>query len=145
MTKTLSAADLELAHTVRMAVTRLSRKMRNQRPDFALTLTQLSALFSLERHGPLTPGALAEQEQVQPPSMTRVLAALEERGLVVSEPHPGDGRQKLVRVTPAAAGMLDEDRRAREAWLAQRMLELSPAEVTALRAAAPVLDKLTQL
>lgn len=145
MTQTLSAADLELAHTVRMAVTRLSRKMRNQRPDFALTLTQLSALFSLERHGPLTPGQLAEREQVQPPSMTRVLAALEERGLVVSGPHPGDGRQKLVRVTPAAAAMLEEDRRARETWLAQRMLELTPAEVGALRAAAPVLEKLTQL
>lgn len=138
----LSAADLELAHTVRMAVMRLARRMRHQRTDRSLTLTQLSALASLDRHGPLTPGALAEHEMVQPPSMTRVLAALEERGMVVSAPHPDDGRQKLVRVTEAAHEMLVADRRAKEAWLAQRMATLTAAEVQALRAAAPVLEKL---
>ncbi len=142
MTTTLSAADLELAHSVRMAITRLSRRLRNQRSDMSLTASQLSALAALDQHGPLTPGALAEHERVQPPSMTRVLAALEEKGLVASTAHPTDRRQKVVVVTPAAHAMLVADRRAREEWLAQRMRELSAAEVAALRAATPVLEKL---
>jgi DNA-binding MarR family transcriptional regulator len=142
MTTTLSAADLELAHSVRMAITRLARRLRNQRADLSLTATQLSALAALDQHGPLTPGALAEHERVQPPSMTRVLAALEEKGLIASSAHPTDRRQKMVEVTPAAHAMLVADRRAREEWLAQRMTELSAAEVAALRAATPVLEKL---
>lgn len=142
MTTTLSAADLELAHSVRMAITRLARRLRNQRADLSLTATQLSALAALDQHGPLTCGALAEHERVQPPSMTRVLAALEEKGMVASSAHPTDRRQKMVEVTPAAHAMLVADRRAREEWLAQRMTELSAAEVAALRAATPVLEKL---
>jgi DNA-binding MarR family transcriptional regulator len=142
MTTTLSAADLELAHGVRMAVTRLARRLRGHRSDLSLTPSQLSALAALDKHGPVTPGALAEHEQVQPPSMTRVLAILEDKGLVLSTPHPTDRRQKVVEVTPAAHAMLVADRRAREEWLAQRMTELSPAEVDALRAAVGVLEKL---
>jgi DNA-binding MarR family transcriptional regulator len=139
---TLSAADLELAHGVRMAVTRLARRLRNQRADLSLTPSQLSALAALDKHGPLTPGALADHEQVQPPSMTRVLAILEEKGLVLSTPHASDRRQKVVAVTPSAHAMLVADRRAREEWLACRMAELSEAEVAALRAATDVLEKL---
>ena len=142
MTTTLSAADLELAHGVRMAVTRMARRLRNQRADLSLTPSQLSALAALDKHGPVTPGALAEHEQVQPPSMTRVLAILEEKGLVLATPHPTDRRQKVVEVTPSAHAMLVADRRAREEWLACRMAELSAAEVDALRAAVGVLEKL---
>lgn len=142
MTTALSAADLELAHGVRMAVTRLARRLRGQRSDLSLTPSQLSALAALDKHGPVTPGALAEHEQVQPPSMTRVLAILEDKGLVLSTPHPTDRRQKVVEVTPSAHAMLVADRRAREEWLACRMAELSPAEVAALRAAVGVLEKL---
>jgi DNA-binding MarR family transcriptional regulator len=145
MSTSLSAADLELAHGVRMAVTRLARRLRNQRSDLSLTPSQLSALAALDKHGPLTPGALAEHEQVQPPSMTRVLAILEEKGLVAARPHPTDGRQKVVEVTPAAHAMLVADRRAREEWLACRMAELSATEVAALRVATPVLEKLNVL
>ncbi len=142
MTTPLSAADLELAHSVRMAITRLSRRLRNQRSDLSLTASQLSALAALDQHGPLTPGALAEHERVQPPSMTRVLAALEEKGMVATTAHPTDRRQKVVEVTAAAHAMLVADRRAREEWLAQRMTELTAGEVAALRAATPVLEKL---
>ena len=117
---TLSAADLELAHGVRMAVTRLARRLRNQRADLSLTPSQLSALAALDKHGPITPGQLADHEKVQPPSMTRVLGVLEEKGLVVSTPHPTDRRQKVVEVTSAAHAMLVAVRRAREGWLASR-------------------------
>jgi len=142
--RTLSAVDPELAHTVRIAVMRLSRRLRNRGGDSSLTLSQISALATLDRSGALTPGALAELEMVQPPSMTRLLAVLEERGLVVSAPHPDDGRQKLVRVTPMAHRMLVADRAEREAWLVQRMATLTDRELAALRAAAPILEKLTR-
>jgi DNA-binding MarR family transcriptional regulator len=138
----LTAADLELAHTVRLAVMRLSRQLRRQRSDESLTHSQTSALAVLDRLGPLTPGALAEQENVQPPTMTKLVAGLEARGLVTTSPHPSDGRQKFVAVTPAAHAMLEVDRSARDEWLARRMATLSAAEVATLRAAGAVLEKL---
>lgn len=140
--KTLGAAEVELAHTVRIALMRLVRKMRKQGNSAALSLTQMSALATLDRHGALTPRELASREQVQPPSMTKVVAALEERGLVEVAPHPQDGRQKLVAVTAAAHDMLEADRRARDEWLAQRMANLTVAEIATLRAAVPVVEKL---
>jgi len=141
----LSSADLGLASALRVSTTRLARRLRTQRADLSLTLTQLSALTTVERHGPLTPGALAEHEKVQPPSMTRVLGALEERGLVQREPHPTDGRQQVVTITKRAVAMLREDRRRRDAWLARRLAELTADERAALRAAAPVLERLAGL
>lgn len=140
--KPLGAADLELAHTVRIALMRLARRIRKQGNDASLSLTQMSALATLDRHGALTPRELASREQVQPPSMTKVLAALEERGMVEVAPHPQDGRQKLVAVTDAAHDMLEADRRVRDEWLAQRMANLSAAEIATLRAAVPVVEKL---
>lgn len=138
----LSAADLELASALRMSVMRMARRLRAQRADLSLTLTQMATLATLERHGPLTPSALAEHENVQPPSMTRVLAALEEHGLVQREPHPTDGRQHVVSITRQAVEMLQEDRRRRDAWLALRLAELTAGERARLRAAAPVLERL---
>jgi DNA-binding MarR family transcriptional regulator len=138
----LTAADTELAHTVRLAVMRLARQLRKQRTDQSLTQSQTSALAVLDRLGPLTPGALAEQENVTPPTMTKLVAGLEARGLVTTAPHPSDGRQKLLTVTPAAHAMLEADRSARDAWLARRMATLSAAEVATLRAATAVLEKL---
>jgi DNA-binding MarR family transcriptional regulator len=142
--RTLSASDLELASTLRISVMRLARRLRAQRSDLSLTLTQLAALATLERHGPLTPGELAEHEKVQPPSMTRVLGILEDHGLVQREPHPTDGRQQVVTITRQAVTMLREDRRRKDAWLAKRLTELTADERAALRAAAPVLERLAR-
>jgi DNA-binding MarR family transcriptional regulator len=99
----------------------------------------------LDRHGPLTPRELADHEKVQPPSMTRVLAGLEERGLILRTPHETDGRQHLVSLTADAKALLKEDRRRRDAWLAQRLAELTQEERDVLRAAAPVIERLTRL
>ena len=65
-----------LAHDLRLAVMRFSRRLRNQRVDQSVTLTHLAALSTLRRHGPMSPGELAAHERVQPPSMTRVVVAL---------------------------------------------------------------------
>jgi DNA-binding MarR family transcriptional regulator len=140
MTKTA-----ELASTLRVSVMRLSRRLRAERLQTDLSLNQLATLGTLDRHGPLTPRELAEHEKVQPPSMTRVLAGLEERGLILRTPHASDGRQHLVSLTADARTLLKEDRRKREAWLAQRLAELTQEERDVLRAAAPVIERLTRL
>jgi DNA-binding MarR family transcriptional regulator len=134
----------ELASTLRISVMRLARRLRAERPDFGLSLTQIAALGTIERHGPLTPGDVAEHERVQPPSMTRVLAALEDRGLIVRTAHPSDGRQQLVALTQEGRDLLREDRRRREAWLALRLSELTPDERAILHAAAPIIDRITR-
>ena len=134
----------ELASIMRVSVMRLSRRLRAERSDAGLTLTQIATLGTLDRHGPLTPRELAEHEKVQPPSMTRVLAHLEELGLIDRTPHESDGRQHLVSLTASAQALLKEDRRRREAWLAQRLTELTQDERDLLRAAAPLLERLSR-
>jgi DNA-binding MarR family transcriptional regulator len=134
----------ELASVLRVSVMRLSRRLRFERPDSGLSLTQLSALGTLDRHGPLTPRELADHEKVQPPSMTRVLAGLEERGLIDRTPHESDGRQHRVSLTRQGTDLLREDRRRREEWLACRLAELTPEEREVLRAATVLLERITR-
>src|SRR4051794_33942565 len=120
-----SVADSELSSALRISVMRLARRLRHQRSESGLTLTQLSVLATLDRHGPMTLGELADTEKVQPPSMTRVIARLEAGALVVRAPHPSDGRQVLVALSDAARAVLREDRRRREAWLVDHLSELT--------------------
>ena len=135
----------ELASNMRVSVMRLSRFLRYERGDHALSLTQIATLATLDRHGPLTPRELADHEKVQPPSMTRILAGLEERALIERTPHASDGRQHLVSLTKAAHDLLRDDRRRRDAWLAQRLAELTQEERDVLRAAAALLDRITRV
>ena len=131
-----------LAHDLRLAVMRFSRRLRNQRVDTSVTLTHLAALSTLKRHGPMSPGELAAHERVQPPSMTRVVVALDGMGLVTRTPHPTDGRQVVIELTAAAETLLTEEARAREAWLSGRLQDLTPEERSVLREAAVIMDKL---
>ena len=131
-----------LAHDLRLAVMRLSRRLRTQRVDTTVTLTHLAALSTLRRHGPMSPGELAAHERVQPPSMTRVVVALEGMGLVSRTPHPTDGRQVVIALTDAAETLLADEARAREAWLTGQLQQLTPAERDVLREAAVLMDKL---
>ena len=131
-----------LAHDLRLAVMRLSRRLRNQRVDTSVTLTHLAALSTLQRNGPMSPGELAAHERVQPPSMTRVVVALEGMGLVTRSPHPTDGRQVVIDLTPAAEELLGAEARAREAWLAGVLQQLTAEERAVLREAAVIMDQL---
>jgi DNA-binding MarR family transcriptional regulator len=124
---------------------RLARRLRAQRVETDLTLSQLSALSAVERHGPLTLGELAAHEKVQPPSMTRMAGRLADRGLLTRVPHDTDGRQIVVAVTDSGRELLREDRRRREAWLARQIRDLSADEVAVLHAAVPVLEKLAAI
>jgi DNA-binding MarR family transcriptional regulator len=121
---------------------RLSRRLRGQRVDTSVTLTHLAALSTLKRFGPMSPGELAGHERVQPPSMTRVVVALEGMGLVTRTPHPTDGRQVVIDLTPAADELLATEARAREAWLTGQLQQLTAEERTVLREAAVIMDKL---
>jgi DNA-binding MarR family transcriptional regulator len=137
-----TATQTQLASTLRLAVMRLARRMRAQRADTMLTLSQLAALATLDRHGALSPGELAAHEKISPPSMTRLLGVLEGEGLVVRTAHPTDGRQVSLAVSPAGQELLKEDRRRRDVWLAQRLQDLDPEELAVLQRAAGILDRL---
>lgn len=142
MTK-LVRTDAGLSSALRVSVMRLARRLRNERESTApLTLTQFAALGTLFRHGPLRIGELADIERVRPPSMTRTLACLADGGYVARTQDPSDGRQVMVDLTDKGRVLVEADRRARTAWLSQRLRELTPDERRILREAAPILDRL---
>ncbi len=147
MTHPQSRSDAGLATSLRISVSRLARRMRAERvaqglqPE--LSDSQLAALAALEKHT-MTPGELAEHEKVQPPSITRVIASLEERGLIQRMPHPSDRRQVVLTVTDQGRDVVRQVRQLREAWLARRLRDLTPAERAVLRDALPILEKLSQ-
>jgi len=149
MTSSGTTADAGLATTLRISVSRLARRLRVERTapgqsEPVLSDTQFAALATLEKHGAMSPGELAGHERVQPPSMTRVIAALEEWQLVTRAAHASDRRQVVLTVTPAGRVLVAKARRRRAAWLARRLNELTPQERATLRAAAPILEKLSQ-
>ncbi|MBE1485472.1 MarR family winged helix-turn-helix transcriptional regulator [Plantactinospora soyae] len=134
----------QLATLLRDAITRLNRRVRQTRPVGDLTATQLSALTSLELAGALTPRELADTERVQPPTMTKIVAKLEERGLVQRTPHPTDGRQVILAATDSGRAVLAQFDRARNEWLASRLAELTLEERDALQRAAEILQKVAR-
>lgn len=129
---------------LRPPLLRLTRLIRNQRVDMSVTLTQISAMATLAKRGPMSAGELASCEKVQPPSMTKVLANLEERGLVLREQHPSDKRQAIISVTEAGRDLLESERKSRDAWLSKRLAQLSPDDRAKLHDVIPILDKLAE-
>jgi len=135
-------SDAGLASALRLNVLRLARRIRVERSDNDLSLSQLAVLGTLSRHGAMSAGELAAAENVKPPSMTRTISCLEAVGLVTRCAHDTDRRQVVVDLTDAARRVLDDDRRRRDAWLVKRLAGITPAERDALRQAAPILERL---
>ena len=135
--------DRELVVQLRLAVMRLARRLRQQTLG-EITASQLSALSSLNRLGPLTLGALAAVERVRPPTMTRIVGHLEAAGLVVRRPAPTDRRSAEVELSPSGRELLDRSRTRKDAYLAERLATLGPAEMAVLRRAAVVLERLLE-
>ncbi|AHC27269.1 MULTISPECIES: Rv0880 family HTH-type transcriptional regulator [Mycobacteriaceae] len=131
--------DARLPSDLSLAVIRLARQLRFRRPDSPVSLSQLSALATLVKEGPITPGALAARERVRPPSMTRVIASLVDLGFVDRIAHPDDRRQVLVSVSPAGMELIEAERRASREWLQQRLDELTADERATLLAAADLM------
>lgn len=138
--RTISTSDL--AHRLRPMVTRLARRMRQVGAE--LSPTQGAALATIDCHGPLTPSELAAREKIQRPTATRVLARLEEAGLVTRTPDPDDRRSSLVSTTPAGRALLDTVRDRKDLYLAQRLDRLSPEDLAALDRAAGILERMLE-
>jgi DNA-binding MarR family transcriptional regulator len=139
----IARTDSGLASALRVSVARLSRRLRSERdPDNELSVGQIAVLAALYRNGECTVGELAAIERVQPPSMTRTVNCLDEGGYVVRRKNAADGRQVVVALSAKGEQTLAADRRRRDAWLAQRLRELTPDERSLLRQAAPILERL---
>ncbi|GAA1019024.1 MULTISPECIES: MarR family winged helix-turn-helix transcriptional regulator [Amycolatopsis] len=134
--------ERSLASRLRLAVVRLNRRLRAQRVADDVSLTQIAALSTLHKCGPLTPGQLAAKEGVQPPSMTRVIAALEEMGFVERRPHPTDGRQAIVELSDDGLTFVRKAISVREAWLDRQLAELGEEELEVLSRAAEIIDRM---
>ena len=141
MAPVTSETDDELAARLRLSVTRLARRLRIQTED-GTTASQLSALTSLARRGPLTLGELSAVERVKPPTMTRIVASLEEAQLVSRTADPIDRRVARVDLTDAGRQLLDRSRLRKDAYLAARLGQLSAHDRASLCRAADALDHL---
>ena len=134
---------LDLAARLRLAVTRTARRLR-QEADSGLSPSQTAALATIERRGPLTPSELADIEHIKRPTATRVVARLEEDGLVERASDPSDGRASLVSATEAGTALLREMRGRKNAYLAQRLEALPDDDVAALERAAAILERVLE-
>jgi DNA-binding MarR family transcriptional regulator len=135
-----------LAARLRLASARLARRTRQEALNAGddLTASRLAALATIERLGPITLGELASEEQVQPPSMTRIVARLEEHGYSTREVDPHDRRIVRVQLTDAGRQTLERSRTKKNAFLAKRVARLSPEARAALTDALPVLEQLME-
>jgi DNA-binding MarR family transcriptional regulator len=141
----MARTNAGLASALRVSVMRLSRRLRNERDaSDDLSANQLAVLGTLWRSGPLTIGELATEEKVQPPSMTRTVTSLLERSLVKREVSEKDRRVVVISITSEGTSVIEESRRRKEVWLAQRLVELTPAQRQILRDAAPILEMLSR-
>jgi DNA-binding MarR family transcriptional regulator len=133
------ASDVELAARLRLAITRTARRLR-QEAGTDLSPSQLAALATIERHGPLAPSELAERERIRRPTATRVLSRLVEARLVERIPDPADGRSAIVSVSYEGRALLRRLRRRKTAYLATRIRDLPPQDLSALARATEVLE-----
>jgi DNA-binding MarR family transcriptional regulator len=134
-------SETELAARLRLAVLRLSRRLRQQVAG-GVTSTQVSALATVERLGTPTLGELAASEQVRPPSMTRNVVGLEAAGLVRRRVDDDDRRVARVMLTAEGRRVLQRSRSLRTAFLARRLRRLSESERQSLGDLVRLLEKL---
>jgi DNA-binding MarR family transcriptional regulator len=133
---------VEVADRLHSAAIHLLRRVRREDAGAGLTAPQLSALSVIVSRGSLTLGDLARAEQVRPPTITRIVAALEAAGLAARAAHPGDRRIAVVTPTPRGTRLLEQGRRRRIAALAAEVVALPRADVAALERALDILERL---
>ncbi len=136
-----SEAMTHLASRLRLAITRTSRRLR-QEGGVGLSPSQASALVTVDVHGPLTPSELADRERVKRPTATRVVARLVEQGLVTRTADPADARSALLASTPAGRTLTDRMRKRKNAYLARRIRDLPSEDIAAIERVVEVLEHL---
>jgi DNA-binding MarR family transcriptional regulator len=135
--------DPELAAHLRLVIMRLARQLRSQTVA-GLSPSLISALVTIERKGPVTLGQLAAFERIKPPSVSRMVAALEQAGLVRREEDPGDRRIARLTLTAEGRRTVSRSRTRKTAYLARRLRDLDDAELATLRQALPVLERILE-
>lgn len=145
MPSTAPTLDLsEIAAQLRHGVGRLARRLRREGGGPGITAPLVSALTTIERHGTMNVGSLSTHEQVQPPTMTKIVAALVDDGLVTRTADPLDGRVAWLSVTPAGRKLLAQRRRRMDAYLVARLKALAPEDIATLERAAQIVAQLTE-
>jgi DNA-binding MarR family transcriptional regulator len=132
----------ELATELRVTIIRLGRRVLAERVDDSLGLTEMTTLVTLNRLGPLSPSAIAEVERIAAPSVTRTITSLEGMRLVVRRAHPTDGRQSVVRITPAGRRVIQKNRELRSAWLSTALRSASVDDRALLHNALTLLQRI---
>jgi DNA-binding MarR family transcriptional regulator len=144
LARPLSPSSVRAARDLRVALSRLRRRLVDLADTRELTPSQLSVLSRLGKEGPASASDLAAAERIRPQSVAATLAVLEERGLVVRRPDPGDGRRQLVSLNREGTALFDDRRRHREEWLSRVLEErLTESERQTVIKAAALLDRLT--
>jgi DNA-binding MarR family transcriptional regulator len=141
----VSAEELKVATELRMSINRLNRLLRTGRPTDGPSVSKVSLLGCLYHRGPMAPGELAEHERLQPQSLTRMLASLEEEKLIFRRQDPSDHRRFIIEITGAGMNLLRREMARRDASLAKAIAEkLSTTERDLLRLGAQLLNRLTE-
>ena len=139
----MGRSTLELAAAFRLSLSRLNRRLRLEAREPGLSVAKHTVLALLDREGPKTPGALAEAEGVQPQSLTRVFAELEDSGFLLRKRDRSDRRQFLLEITPEGRKLIFQDARNRALWLASAIdARLNPIEREMLRISIGLMQKL---
>ncbi len=134
---------LELSAAIRRGVASLARRLRGERLERGVSLAKLSVLGRLYRLGSMSAAELASRERIQPQSLTRLVANLEEGGFIKRRDDETDGRRVLIDITASGKEILLRDMRQRDAWLALAMSsELTATEQELLRLAASLMERL---
>jgi DNA-binding MarR family transcriptional regulator len=133
------ATTSQAAH-LRVVIARTARRLR-QEAGVDLSPSQTATLGTIERRGPITPSEVAACERIQRPTATRVIARLEEAGLINRAADPADGRSSLLTITPDGAALLKRLRANKDAFLARRLDTLDPEELAVLDRAADILER----
>jgi len=142
--RTLAPSSVRAARDLRVAVSRLRRRLVDVADTHELTPSQLSVLSRLGKEGPASASDLAAAERIRPQSVAATLAVLEERALFIRRPDPGDGRRQLVSLSPAGTALFDDRRRHGEEWLSRALEErLTESERQTVIDAAALLERLT--
>jgi len=135
-------AEAELAAALMRGLMKLGRRVRSAPAAGGVSLSGVSILGALKRKGPMAAARLAEEQRLQPQSLSRLIAELERRKLIVRTRDAADARALLLSLTPAGTDLLRDEMRARRAWLGAALSELSAAERVTLKQAAALMERL---
>ncbi len=133
-----------VANGLRPTLLHLNRRLRKELGPLGITGGQASLLWSIRSHPGIGVRELAEHEGVSPPAMTAYVDRLETAGLVTRRRSERDRRRVELALTEEGVRVLRSARTRRTAWLAARLRRLGPAELAAVEAALPALERLIE-